>query len=390
MITLPDSLARPRPRREDFQRAANYRLARLSEISPGLLRWTASRWSGGRRPSPPHAWRRGVILGPSHIGDVLYNTPSLPALRAGLPECRWTYVAAALGAEALRGNPFLEEIVAIGEPRDSAAWANRRREALEKRGAFDVALTYATAPWSDLLLAARLGIPNRIGYVHKGFSGLVTHPVTIRSPQPFPAYFRDLVLQVTGAAAETISSLRPLVYPSAADETAATEAASRLGLDLNEPVLACAVTSRQPSGVWPRDRFLESIRHVCARRPCPVLYFGAKSDAAELQELARQTGAGAHVLAGELGLPALAALLRRCRAALTTDSGARHLANAAGLPVVFVRNIGFRREEAGAYCGTDHDLAPDDLSLVPASSQAAAFDRIAPAEVGDRVLQFFA
>jgi ADP-heptose:LPS heptosyltransferase len=336
-------------------------------------------------PSEPRAWRRGLIVGPSHIGDVLYNTASLPALRAGLPDCRWTYAASGAAVQVLRGNPCLDEVVAYEEGDNYADWVAHLRAALGSRE-FDVVLTYAPSPWRELLFAAAHGIPNRIGYVHKGFSGLVTHPVAIRLPQSPPACFRDLVCQVTGAPLENISSLRPHVYPTAAHERAVEDFRARAGLDWRgPPVLACAVTSRQPSGVWPQDQFLEAILQVRQQVRCTVLYFGAESDAPELQRLAERTGPSTHVLAGELDLASLVMLLRRCRAALTTDSGGRHLANAAGLPVVFVRNIWFGREEAGAYCATDHDMAPPDLELVPPSQQAAAFTRISPAVVATEV-----
>jgi ADP-heptose:LPS heptosyltransferase len=247
-------------------------------------------------------------------------------------------------------------------------------------------LTYATSAWRELAFAAGHGIPNRVGYVYKGFSGLVTHPAAIRVHQPFPAYFRDLVCQLTGAPLASISSLRPHVYPTAAHEQAVEAFRARRGFDWNgPPILACAVTSRQPSGVWPQDSFLEAILQVRQQVRCTVIYFGAESDAADLQRLAERTGPNAHVLAGELDLASVVMLLRRCRAALTTDSGGRHLANAAGTPVVFVRNILFRREEAGAYCDTDHDLAPPDLERVPPDQQAGAFTRISPAMVAQEV-----
>jgi ADP-heptose:LPS heptosyltransferase len=212
--------------------------------------------------------------------------------------------------------------------------------------------------------------------------------VAIRFPQPFPAYFRDLACQLTGAPIESVASLRPHVYPTAAHEATVESLRARLGFDWNEPpVLACAVTSRQPSGVWPTERFLETVLQVRQRVRCTVIYFGAESDAPELQRLAERTGPGAHVQAGDLDLASVVMLLRHCRAALTTDSGGRHLANAAGIPVVFVRNISFRREEAGAYCDTDHDMAPGDLELVPPSQQAEAFTRISPATVAGEVVR---
>jgi lipopolysaccharide heptosyltransferase I len=385
MISLPASLSHPWPRRRDFRRLGNYGVGVLSECLRGPMRGWARSKCGGVVPSDPRDWRRGLIIGPSHIGDVLYNTASLPALRAGLPDCRWTYAASGAAVQVLRGNPCLDEVVAYEESHTFFDWMAHLRPVLASRQ-FDVVLTYSTSAWRELIFAVLHGIPNRVGYVHKGFSGIVTHPMAIRVPQPLPAYFRDLVCQLTGAPFESISSLRPHVYPTAAHEQAVEEFRARAGFDWNgPPVLACAVTSRQPSGIWPQERFLEAILQVRQQVRCTVIYFGSESDAPALRQLAERTGPGTHILAGELDLASVVMLLRRCRAALATDSGGRHLANAAGLPVVFVRNILFRREEAGAYCETDHDMAPPDLELVPPGRQAAAFARISPAVVAERV-----
>ena len=387
-ILLPENLSRPWPRRRDFRKTANYLLAVGSEAARGPLRLFCRRQSHGVPPSPPGEWKNVVILGPSHIGDVLYNTASLPALRAGLPHCRLTYVVSGPAAQVLQHNPNLDEVVTIDESGSYGAWLKRAR-AMVAPYHFDAAIAYAGGiSWKDAGLAAFAGIPNRAGYVHKGFSGLITHPVSIRVPQPFPAYFRDLVCQLTSQPPQAVSSLRPLVYPQPEHETAAESAGARLGIDWGrQPVLACAVSSRQPFGIWPRDQFLKTVRLVRERQPCAVVYFGAGSDADDLHRLAAETGPESYVLAGDLDLLSMVAFLRRCTAALTPDSGPRHLANAAGLPVVFLRNLFNRETETGAYCETDHDMVPPGLELIPPAEQATVFAQIDPAEVAQRLIE---
>jgi ADP-heptose:LPS heptosyltransferase len=339
-------------------------------------------------PISPQQWRKGILLGPSHIGDVLYNTPALPALRAGLPDCAWTYVVSGPSAQVLQGNPYMNEVISIDESGSFAAQMAHSRDVLSKHN-FDVVIAYGIgSSWKDLSLAILSGIPNRVGYVHKGFSGLVTHPVSIRHPQPFPAYFRDLVCQLVKQPPESIPSLKPLVYPGPKHDEVVNRLSDRLGLEWRkQPVLACAVTSRQPSGIWPQDQFLKTVQYVRERERCAVVYFGEKSDAEDLYRLAGQTGLNTFVLAGELDLLSMVAFLRRCNVALTSDSGPRHLANAAGLQVVFVRNISFPQEEAGAYCETDHDMVPKDLEMIAPPEQSAAFAKIAPADVGEWIVK---
>jgi len=63
----------------------------------------------------------------------------------------------------------------------------------------DVAICHHdVAYWKDLFLAVLAQIPARVGYVHKGFSGLVTHPVPIRY-RAAASYFRDMVALITGS-----------------------------------------------------------------------------------------------------------------------------------------------------------------------------------------------
>ena len=139
--------------------------------------------------------------------------------------------------------------------------------------------------------------------------------------------------------------------------------------------------------MWPEEQFLKALNYVREHQPCTIVYIGAKSDAVKLQHLADRTGPDTFVLAGDLKLLPLVALLRRCHAALTPDSGARHLANAAGTPVAFLRNLFNRKIETGAYCDTDHDMSPPDVELVDPSAQAKVFAAISPATVGAEVIR---
>jgi len=49
-----------------------------------------------------------VLVGTHHIGDLLWLSPSLPALAARWPACRWFVVADDSSKEVLRGNPHVE------------------------------------------------------------------------------------------------------------------------------------------------------------------------------------------------------------------------------------------------------------------------------------------
>ncbi len=340
-------------------------MARLSELTAPFLR-AAARFSSRTPPTPPASWRRGILVGADHIGDVLYNTASLPVLAESFPRCEWHYVAAPPAAEILNNNPFIKSCVPT----------------LDSLGEVDIAICYNSGGyWRDLIEVTRRGIPNRVGYVHKGFSALVTHPVRINYPQPYPAYFRDLVGQLTGRAGNW--SLGPRIYPSPRDSAKAdavwTEA------DLGEkPVVACFLTSRQAAGVWPAHKFAETVAHLEAFGLYQTVLCGTAEEAKLLEKLKVEFALRTVTLAGKLDLLSLGCFLRKCAVALCPDSGPRHLANAVQTPVVFVRNFAVGKIETGAYCDTEIDGATD-LERVPPSQQKDAFELLRPESVAEFV-----
>jgi ADP-heptose:LPS heptosyltransferase len=357
-----------------FRQRRNFAIARVAELFRPVLSSAARRVTGAA--IEPRTWRRGLLLGADHIGDALYNTASLPHLRAGLPDCAWSFVTSSPTDQVLRNNPALAEVIV----KTGAADTLRRIAS----GNFDVAVCYNSGGyWQDLLFACRAGIPNRVGYVHKGFSGLVTQPISIVSHQPYPAYFRDLVSQLTGEPASW--DLRPQVFPDATDTNEAEKLWRELGLGGDRRVLACFVTSRQPTRVWPLEFFGETLARLITERNVNVVLCGGAGDEPLLNDLRDRFQLRCAVNAGRLSLRALVPFLAKCSAVLSTDSGPRHLANAAGVPVFFFRNLRSSAVETGTYLDTETDLSPASLEFVAPADQERYLRAIVPAEVAEKI-----
>jgi ADP-heptose:LPS heptosyltransferase len=244
---------------------------------------------------------------------------------------------------------------------------------------FDVAICYnSSSTAQDLLFAVGRKISNRVGYPDKGFSGLVTFPIKINFPQPYPAYFRDLVSQIVRRVPDW--PLCPQIFPTPHNRAEADAIWNQLRLNPDRPVVACFATSRQLSGVWPATKFAESLRVIETSSDAQTILCGTASDAETLHYLKQRLELRAQVVSGQLCLLSLACFLQRCTVVLCPDSGPRHLANAVGTPAIFVRNFAVGRVETGTYCETEIDVAPD-LERVPKGRQAAAFASLDPAEV---------
>jgi len=347
--------------RPAFKTRSKYLLGVASEIGAPLLR-LAARVLCGAQSTPPDEWRTGLILGHNHIGDVLYRTCSLPALRAALPQCQWDYLAGPVSGQVLEGNPSIRRVLPYQTGEDS--WNISRPHFGELRNAkYDVVLcTNFLRYYPDALLAVALGIKNRVGFTFKGFSGLINHPVETPFPSSYPAYFQNMVSSL--CRVPPTWPLVPRVFPNNTDQKQADDAWANLGLDHAKQVIACSITTRQP-GAWPRSHFLRALEIVWEHAPVEIVLFGAESEMPNLEEAIADCQAPCKLLRPTLSLRALAAFIEKCSAALVMDSVPRHLANAVGTPVVFGRNLIFLRIEAGQYCGNEIDCAPLNECVPP-------------------------
>jgi len=352
--------------------------AHATEALAPMLRMGSSWWSNSS--TSPERWRKGLLIGANHIGDILYRTSSLMQLAKGFPDCTWDILTPEPAAQILEGNPAIRKIHRMEIP-----YYGSEDFMTLKQEQYDVAICYDSGSYTHpLLTTTLLGIPNRVGYVHKGWSGLVTHPIGIKYPQPFPAYFRDLVAQLTRQEASW--DLRPKVTLTEQDHRKAEALWSELMLADDRPVLACFVTTRQPTGVWPLEKFRETLELLHGSSPAQIVLCGAPQDKEILKSLESSLSFQVCINAGQLGLRALIAFLAKCHVVLSTDSGPRHLANAAGVPVVFVRNPWFSRKEAGVYCPeSEYDMALD-LEFVIPNNQGAYWQNVTVEAVAPKIV----
>jgi ADP-heptose:LPS heptosyltransferase len=325
-----------------------------------------------------------LIISHTRIGDVLFRTSSLEHLKKGLPDCEWHYLAAPDSAEVLRGNPFLTSVLPLCHSTASLRLLPGAAEELRAMR-LDVALcTNSESYWQDHKIALEARIANRVGFTHRGLSGLVTHAVPCAQLCPWAGYFRQMVAHVTGAAPDW--PLTPMIYASEEDEQLALAQWKKMGLPGSAPVVACFMTTRERSQVWPKDCYRETIELIHQKSGAQIVLSGSKQDAPVLEQVVAGCRVPCKVMAGELGLRGLFCFLKRCAAVLAPDSGPRHIANAAGTPVVFIRNLFNSKIETGTYCQNEIDLSPD-AEFITVDEQQTMLRRVTPTLVAQTILQ---
>src|SRR5262245_35196620 len=121
------------------------------------------------------------------IGDVVFTTPAIRALRRHYPDAHITYLVEPSAAEVLRNNPHLNDVILAPRRRgakrllDDLSLARRLR-----RERFDLVIGLHGGPRAAWLTLAS-GAPMRIGYEMPWRSRIYTHRVQ-RSPDLFPRH----------------------------------------------------------------------------------------------------------------------------------------------------------------------------------------------------------
>ncbi|MGH9451739.1 MAG: glycosyltransferase family 9 protein [Terriglobia bacterium] len=272
------------------------------------------------------------------IGDTLMATPLLRAMRRSLPGARVCFLCSAAACDALRYNPHLDRVTPLDHWR-LPVWLNagKRRIISEMRKErFDAVLALESdARFLDLVRGSRAGRVIAYGALADagGFERAAFNP-QIHMIDNHLAAARPLGVEPAGREME-------LVYPS---ELHATLWESLCQVGIRKEGLLVGIhagwggrkhpltETRLKS--WPPERFAEIARWLINRVGASIVLTGAGVDTDLNELIANLSGVRCLNLAGKLSLLQMIALLRRCDAYLTVDSGPAHMAAALGTPLV--------------------------------------------------------
>jgi len=277
------------------------------------------------------------------IGDVVFTTPLLHALRRRFPQGALTYLVEPAAAPVLANNPHLTNLIVvpyrhgIGRIADDVLIATRLR-----RAHFDVAIDLHGGPRSAWLTWAS-GAPMRIGYAIAGRTWMYTHVVP-RSPDLTPRH--SVANQWDLLAPLGIEACDPSTYPveMIANPSAEARVGDRLrraNIDRRHRLVVIHVSAGNPFRRWPAQSFRELVvalaRGDSRRR---IVLTSGPSDA----EAANGIAAAARQDLGSLGdavpdlgefdLEELRALVARAAVYIGGDSGPVHIASTTTTPIV--------------------------------------------------------
>jgi ADP-heptose:LPS heptosyltransferase len=300
-----------------------------------------------------------LIINPFGIGDCLFTTPVIRALKESRPGCFIGYWCNERVAGLLNGQPGIDRVFALSRGDIKRIYRGFRRIAVLgalikeiRRERFDTAIDFSLdgryGLWSRLA-----GIKRRIGFDYKGRGRFLTHRV------PLTGY--------SGThAIEHYAGLLKFIGIDPQDR--------RLRLEINKEsaVPAGAIGIAMGGGAswgrdavykqWPAGKFRELVGVLVKNDGTKVVLLGSLDEKALAGVIAQE---GVTDLTGKLGLPELAAAIKRLKLLICNDGGPMHMAVALGVSTVSVFGPVDEKEYGPYPPDKRHIVVGKDLSCRP-------------------------
>jgi len=279
-----------------------------------------------------------LVRAPNWVGDAVMAIPALEAIRRARADAEIVILARPAVVELFAGQPFADRLLAYDYRGRHSGWLGREKLARElRREPFDTAVLLQNA-FDAAWLAWRAGIPERIGYARDGRGFLLSRAVTVPRPGEIPAHESHYYLELIRRAGwiQTRGELSPIALTVA--KSAREEAASfllRAGARPGARRFAIAPgASYGAAKCWAPERFASLADRFISDCDADVLIFGTPAEM-EIAARIQSTMKGRAIsLVGKTSMRELAALFSVCSVFVGNDSGAMHVAAAAGLPVI--------------------------------------------------------
>ena len=280
--------------------------------------------------------KRLLIRSTNWIGDAVMTTPAVRAIRRNFPDAWISLLAKPWVASVFAHCPHVDEILtydANGRHRGVGGTICLARELRAHR--FDAAIFLQNAI-EAALIAFLAGISTRIGFDTDARRLLLTHPVpctrAIKSIHQTGYYLKML----EGAGLVSGSQALELSVGTR-DRQQAGQILSTRGITPGRRVIGLNPSATfGPAKQWFPERYAALGDRLAEAHDAAILIFGGPSDRELGQSIAAMMKSPAVDLSGRTSLGEAMALIDRCDAFVTNDSGLMHVAAALNTPLVAI------------------------------------------------------
>jgi ADP-heptose:LPS heptosyltransferase len=296
----------------------NFLLKNLVKFA-GLLR---------RRDGSPK-FERFLIVSTTGLGDTLWATPALRALRTRYPAAYIGVLTSKMGASVLRGNPYIDETFVLKDPAFPSL--SSLYKTLKSR-CIDTALIFHVSQRPVIPFCHLIGAQEIIGTetLCKGLDDLLTKRLPLIDEHEILRRLRiveEVKAKPQGVAME--------MYLQDKDISSLESKLSQYNVPDYIPIVGLHPGAKDLFKQWHPEGFIAVGRRLAEERGCQIVVTG---NLEEKDLVCKIAGAipRAIPIYGQLDIHELAALQKKMKLFITNDTGPMHLAAAMGTPVLAI------------------------------------------------------
>jgi heptosyltransferase-2 len=253
-----------------------------------------------------------LVIRFSSIGDVMLTTPLLRELAARWPGVRIDYCTKPPFAALLGGNPHLKTVYTVDDP---------------PSGRYDLVIDLQNNLRSRRL-AATIRTKKRVSYRKENWKKLLLVRTGVDLTGPYRSVVDRYREAVAGFGVKADRGGCEL-FPSPEEKDFAVSLTG-----IATPLLAVCFGAMHASKRYPPEKFAGVLSRLFSSLPLRAVLLGSQDDAPFAQQLLQALPATdtdrVIDLSGRCSLMQTAAVLERCNAVLTNDTGLMHMASAFG------------------------------------------------------------
>ena len=271
--------------------------------------------------------RRVLLISATALGDTLFSTPAIRALKERFPAWELEVLAHRVFGAILAHNPHVGRIY-------TSPGRNRRlltlARDLRRRGYDLVIILHGNDPEATLL-AHLTGSPFIIGSARSPLA--CAYAATVAPTGPFEHAIEQRLDYVRLLSADTANKRMDLFLPPKELERAAAILTENFG-SLPPLLMAFHPTGSDPYKWWPAASFIELGNFLYKSYQSPLLIISGTQDRSAAEAIAARINGPTLVTGGRIPLLTVAALLSCCRLLVANDSGPLHMGLALEVPTI--------------------------------------------------------
>ncbi len=289
----------------------------------------------------PKEYRNILVTCMVNLGDVVLASSCAQLLKEYYPLAKVTYMVKKSVAPVLENHPYIDKVI-------TPEYQSKKKSLKQmvavisdvKRQRFDlcIALDRKSRPAIIGLLAgiSTRVIGDRLFDVKSSFiTKLYTH--VIKTPDDFRTTHQAAIFQsvVNGFVGRKHDFVKPIIGPASMDNLNHARTLFAQLPNAQQKLVLC-IRGTYALKNWPVDQFAAVVNKLVKQHDVAFLLIGMPEDRAAGQELIGmlERPMAVHNICGETSLQELMAILASADGLLTVDTGAMHIAAAAGIPVV--------------------------------------------------------